>query len=134
MQSEEGPLNKKRSSCWKGHKCDVKVEWENGEVSCEPLHAIAADDPVTCAIHAKDNGPPDADGGWNHFRSLAKRAKKMLCVCGDPVKSGHARPASSACAVPRSHKTRQASWQRQVAECDQARDGSTSSRGVRHLP
>ena len=32
------------------------VEWENGEVSYEPLHTIAADDPVTCAIYAKYHG------------------------------------------------------------------------------
>jgi hypothetical protein len=36
----------------KGDKYNVKVEWENGEVSYEPLHTIAADDPVTCAIYA----------------------------------------------------------------------------------
>jgi hypothetical protein len=41
------------------------VEWENGEVSCEPLHTIAADDPVTCAIYAKDNhGLLHTSDGW----------------------------------------------------------------------
>jgi hypothetical protein len=38
---------------------------------------IAADDPVTCAIYAKDHGLLDTEG-WKRFRSLAKRAKKML--------------------------------------------------------
>jgi hypothetical protein len=37
-------------------------EWENGEVSYEPLHMIAADDPVMCAIYAKDHGLLDTDG------------------------------------------------------------------------
>jgi hypothetical protein len=41
------------------------------------LHVIAADDPVTCAICAKDHGLLDADG-WKRFCSLTKRAKKML--------------------------------------------------------
>jgi hypothetical protein len=69
-------LNKSRSS-WKGDKYNVKVEWENGEVSYEPLNTIAADDPVICAIYAKDNGLLETDG-WKRFRRLAKRAKKML--------------------------------------------------------
>jgi hypothetical protein len=69
-------LNKNHSS-WKGDKYNVKVEWENGEVSYEPLHRIAADDPVMCAIYAKDHGLLDTEG-WKRFRSLAKRAKKML--------------------------------------------------------
>jgi hypothetical protein len=76
ISGHEGPLNKNHSS-WKGDKYNVKVEWENGEVSYEPLHTIAADDPVTCAIYAKDNELLDTDG-WKRFRRLAKRAKKML--------------------------------------------------------
>jgi hypothetical protein len=48
-----------------------------GGVSYKPLNTIAADDPVTCAIYAKDNGLLETDG-WKLFRCLAKRAKKML--------------------------------------------------------
>ena len=69
-------MNKNHSS-WKGDKYNVKVKWENGEVSYKPLHTIAANDPVTCAIYAKDNALLDTDG-WKRFCSLAKRAKKML--------------------------------------------------------
>jgi hypothetical protein len=76
ISGHEGPLNKNHPS-WKGDKYNVRVEWENGEISYEPLHIIAADDPVTCAIYAKDHGLLDTDG-WKRFRSLAKRAKKML--------------------------------------------------------
>ena len=47
----EGPLNSKHPS-YKGSSCNIMVEWENGEKTCEPLNVIAADDPVTCAIHA----------------------------------------------------------------------------------
>jgi hypothetical protein len=61
MSGHEGPLNKNHSS-WKGDKYYVKVEWENGEVSYEPLNMVAADDPVTCAIYAKDNGLLETDG------------------------------------------------------------------------
>jgi hypothetical protein len=76
IPGHEGPLNKNHS-LRKGDKYNVKVEWENGEVSYEPLHTIAADDPVACAIYAKDHGLLDTEG-WKRFRSLAKRAKKML--------------------------------------------------------
>jgi hypothetical protein len=76
ISGHEGSLTKNHPS-WKGDKYNVKVEWENGEVSYEPLHTIAADDPVTCAVYAKDHGLHDTDG-WKRFRSLAKRAKKML--------------------------------------------------------
>jgi hypothetical protein len=62
ISGHEGPLNKNRS-LWKGDKYNVKVEWENGEVSYEPLHTIAADDPVMCEIYAKDqHGLLDTDG------------------------------------------------------------------------
>jgi hypothetical protein len=54
-------LNKNHSS-WRGDKYNVKVEWENGEVSYEPLHTIAADDPVMCAIYARYHGVLDTDG------------------------------------------------------------------------
>jgi hypothetical protein len=53
ISGHEGPLTKTHSS-WKGH-------------------------PVTCAICVKDNGLLDTDG-WKRFRSLAKRAKKMLRI------------------------------------------------------
>jgi hypothetical protein len=56
ISGHKGPLTKTHNS-WKGDKCNVKVEWENGEVSYEPPHTIAAHDPVTCAVHAKDHGP-----------------------------------------------------------------------------
>jgi hypothetical protein len=38
------------------------VEWENGEITAEPLSIIAADDPVSCAIYARDNNLLDVDG------------------------------------------------------------------------
>jgi hypothetical protein len=39
---------------YKDSKFNVMVEWENGETTTEPLSVIAADNPVTCAIYAKD--------------------------------------------------------------------------------
>jgi hypothetical protein len=34
-----------------GSKYNVLKEWENEEISKEPLAIIMADDPVTCAMH-----------------------------------------------------------------------------------
>jgi hypothetical protein len=40
----------------------VVTEWENGEVTCEPLQVIAKEDPVTCEIYAKEKDLLDTDG------------------------------------------------------------------------
>jgi len=50
------------------------IEWETGEVTSEPLDAIIADDPVTCAIYAKENGLLDTPG-WKKLKRIAKREK-----------------------------------------------------------
>ena len=52
------------------------IEWENGEITTEPLSIIAADDPVVCAQYALDNKLLNLDG-WKRFRRLAKNQKKM---------------------------------------------------------
>ena len=71
----EGPLGKNHDN-YKGSLYNVMIEWENGEISSEPLSVIAADDPVTCAIYARDNGLLDLDG-WKRFKRLAKRQKQL---------------------------------------------------------
>ena len=45
----------------------------------EPLDVIAADDPVTCAIYAKEKGLLD-EPGWRRFKSIAKRESRLLCM------------------------------------------------------
>jgi len=55
------------------------IEWENGEIISEPLTIIAADDPVTCAIYAKENGLLNLDG-WKCFKGIARHDKKFLCM------------------------------------------------------
>jgi hypothetical protein len=45
-----------------GSQYDLLIEWENGEITTEPLKVIAADDPVTCAIYARENGLLDQPG------------------------------------------------------------------------
>ena len=48
----QGPLNKNHPSHM-GSPHNIKVEWENGEITEEPLNVIAADAPVACAICGK---------------------------------------------------------------------------------
>ena len=74
--AHEGPLDKSHPS-YKGSKYNVMLEWETGEVTAEPLHLIAADDPVTCAIYARDNDLLDLPG-WKRFKWIAKREKMLL--------------------------------------------------------
>ena len=56
---------------------NVLVNWETGESTYEPLHLVAADDPVTCAIYAKENGLLEEDG-WRRFRRIANCQKKCI--------------------------------------------------------
>jgi hypothetical protein len=73
--SHQGPLRPDHPD-YRGSMYNVMIEWENGEVTTEPLQLIAADDPVTCAIYAKDNNLLDMPG-WKRFKNLAKRQKKF---------------------------------------------------------
>jgi hypothetical protein len=53
------------------------VEWENGEITTEPLSVIAANDPVTCAVYGREHDLLDVEG-WKHFRNLAKCKKHFI--------------------------------------------------------
>ena len=74
--SHQGPLDKNHND-YKGSSYNVRIEWENGEITDEPLSLVAADDPVTCAIYARDNNLLDKDG-WKRFKHIAKRQKKLF--------------------------------------------------------
>ena len=69
----QGPL-KPTDPNWKGCKYNVLVDWETGEKTYEPLSVLAADDPVTCSMHAKENDLLHIDG-WKRFRNHAKRIR-----------------------------------------------------------
>jgi hypothetical protein len=64
---------------FKGSKYNEVIEWENGEVTSEPLKVIAKDDPITCAIYVKENNLLGTNG-WKRFKSIAKRQKKFTCM------------------------------------------------------
>jgi hypothetical protein len=61
ISAHEGPLTEAEKS-YNGSAYNVLVEWETGESTYEPLHIVAADDPVTCAIYAKENDLLDLPG------------------------------------------------------------------------
>ncbi len=61
---------------YKGSSYNVMVEWETGEITEEPLSIIAADDPVTCAIYAKEHNLLHLNG-WKRFKNIAKNQKTL---------------------------------------------------------
>ena len=73
--AHEGPLHQEHPS-YNGSKWNVMVEWENGEVTSEPLTIIANDDPASCAQYALNNDLLYTEG-WRQFRRLAKNMKKL---------------------------------------------------------
>jgi hypothetical protein len=62
---------------YKGSKYNVQVQWETGEVTYEPLSLIAKDDPVTCAVYAKENDLLD-EPGWKHLKRYVKTHKRLV--------------------------------------------------------
>ena len=71
----KGPLNQGHRS-YKGSSFNVLIEWEDGSRTYEPLDIIASNDPVTCAIYAKEQNLLDIPG-WKRFKRLASREQKM---------------------------------------------------------
>ena len=76
ITAHEGPLTRTHPN-YKGSRYNVMIEWETGEITSEPLSVIAADDPVTCALYAAENGLLDEES-WKRFKPIAKRQKRLL--------------------------------------------------------
>jgi hypothetical protein len=57
----QGPLSQNDKD-YNGSNYNVMIEWENGEITTEPLSIIAKDNPITCTIYAKDNDLLELDG------------------------------------------------------------------------
>jgi hypothetical protein len=72
----EGPFRASDPE-YKGSRYNILVEWENGEITSEPLNISGKDDPVTCAVYACEHGLLEEEG-WKRFKGIAKREKKML--------------------------------------------------------
>ena len=76
ISSHEGSLHQHHPN-YKGSRYNVLIEWENGEITSEPLDVIARDDLVTCALYAKENNLLD-ESSWKRFKKLARRHKKFI--------------------------------------------------------
>ena len=57
-------------------KYKVLVEWETGEVTCEPLDAVKHEKAI-CGIYARKHGLLDQPG-WKQFKRHAKREKTLI--------------------------------------------------------
>lgn len=74
--AHQGPLTSNHPD-YKGSSYNVKLQWDTGEVTYEPLDIIAKDDPLSCAMYAKEHGLLDTDG-WKRFKRMAKNHKKLV--------------------------------------------------------
>ena len=59
---------------YKGSRYNVKIQWEDGSTSWEPLDIVRKDDPVTCAQYAKEHDLLDTPG-WKSLKRLVKNTK-----------------------------------------------------------
>ena len=66
--AHEGPLEPHHPN-YKGSRFNVMMEWP------EPLKIVGADDPVSCAIYARDNNQLDVDG-WKLFKRILPIGKR----------------------------------------------------------
>jgi hypothetical protein len=59
--SHEGPFRASDPE-YKGSRYNILVEWENGEITSEPLNIFGKDDPVTCTVYAHEHGLLEEEG------------------------------------------------------------------------
>jgi len=76
LVGHQGPLQPDDPR-YKGSSYNVLVEWEDGSTTYEPLTTIAADDPVTVALYAKEKGLLDTPG-WKRLKRITNREKKLI--------------------------------------------------------
>ena len=55
----------------------VKIKWDNGNVTWEPLNNLRKDNPVTLAKYAHDKGITN-EQGWKWSCKINKRPQKLL--------------------------------------------------------
>jgi hypothetical protein len=70
ISGDQGPLGPKDKG-YNGSTYNVQVEWEIGKITFESLSIIASDNPVSCAMYAKQNNLIDTPG-WKQFKKHAR--------------------------------------------------------------
>ena len=76
LVGHEGPL-KASDPEHKSSRYNVLVEWENGEITPEPLNVFGKDEPVTCAVYAREHGLLEEEG-WRRFKGHLERVKRIF--------------------------------------------------------
>jgi hypothetical protein len=105
ITGHQGPLLHYNKD-YNGSLYNVMIEWENGEVTAEPLSVIVKDDPIMCAIYAcADNNLLELEG-WRHFKSIANWELKFRCLVNQvKLRSYHLAPCYKyGYEVPRDYK------------------------------
>ena len=67
----EGPF-KPSDPQYKGSRYNIKIKWNDGSTSMEPLAIFIKDDPITCAIYAKEHGLLNKPG-WKLLHPFVRR-------------------------------------------------------------
>jgi hypothetical protein len=70
-----GPISSSHQD-YKGSSYNIKVLWEDNSETFEPLVEMIKDDPVSCAVYAKENDLLDTPG-WKSLKRIARREKKF---------------------------------------------------------
>jgi hypothetical protein len=71
----QGPLSQ-RDPGYKGSKYNVEIEWENGEITIEPVGMVREDSGIVLAKYAKDNNLLDTPG-WKRLKPIARSSLKL---------------------------------------------------------
>jgi hypothetical protein len=102
--SHQGPITSNHPD-YNGSTYNLLIEWENGEITKEPLQVIAKDDPVTCAIYAKENGLLDLPG-CKQFKRIARLQKKLTRMVSQPKRKSftNAPKFKNGYKIPRTYK------------------------------
>ena len=72
--AHQGPLTKEDPH-YKGSSYNVTIKWDTGETSHEPLSLIVQDEPLTCAVYAKNHDLLNTRG-WKHLKKYVKTSRK----------------------------------------------------------
>ena len=66
--SHQGPFTMDHRD-YNGSTYNVQIQWSTGETTIEPLIVISRDNPVVCALYAKDHLLDKL--GWKRFKRIA---------------------------------------------------------------
>ena len=75
IKGDSGPFNK-NSKDYKGSSYNILVEWENGELTYEPLELMIKDDPISVAQYSSEKNLLELPG-WKILRRYTKNKKKL---------------------------------------------------------